>query len=192
MLILTDLDDTVLNFGDRFERWSAARGLPMTGRLRDIYRVERLLGVDVGTAIDLIREFTADRQVRHEAEPCALEVLPRLRARGWRFVGISACGEDPGYRRRRLDNLLEAFGFPFEDLICVPLGGCKAEILSRFPASVWVEDNATHAATGAGAGHRTFLVDRPYNVGAALPPEVVRVRGWHDVETALADVSVHP
>jgi hypothetical protein len=100
-------------------------------------------------------------------------------------VGISACGEDPAYRRRRLVNLRDAFGFPFEELICVPLGGCKADVLSRFPASVWVEDNAVHAATGAGFGHRTFLVDRPYNAGAPLPPEVVRVRGWREVEAAI-------
>ena len=185
-LILTDLDDTVLNFGDRFQDWALARNLPVAGRLRDLYRIERLLGTDIGTAIGLIREFTADPRVRHEAEPCAFQVLPRLRRSGYRFVGISACGDDPAYRVRRLHNLLEAFGFPFDDLICVPLGGCKAEVLGRFPASVWVEDNAGHAAAGAALGHRTFLLDRAYNAAAHLPPGVVRVGGWLEIEAALS------
>lgn len=203
-LILTDLDDTCLNFGDRFQAYVEARGLRTTGRLRDIWRIEDLLGITTEEVIPHLEAFTGDPDVRHEPEPCAQAVFPILRGHGYRFVGISACGTDPGYHARRVANLTEAFGFAFDALICVPFAGSKREILARYRDAVWVEDNLAHAETGAALGHRTFLIDRPYNSWAVRsarpesaaerpgeesegtqPVPIARVATWWDILGAL-------
>lgn len=203
-LILTDIDDTCLNFGDRFQAYVEAQGLRTTGRLRDIWRIEDLLGITTAAVLPHLAAFTGDPDVRHEPEPCAAEVFPILRGLGYRFVGISACGTDPGYHARRVANLTQAFGFAFDALICVPFAGSKREILARYQDAVWVEDNLAHAETGAALGHRTFLIDRPYNgwtvrstrpdiaterpgdAGEGTQPvPITRVATWWDILGAL-------
>lgn len=196
-LILTDIDDCVLNFSDRFQSYVESQGLPTQGRLRDLWRIERLLGIEVDAVHEILTAFTRDHSVHHEPEPCARDVLPELHRAGYRFVGISACGTDPEYRARRLKNLEAAFGFEFEALHCVPFGQSKAECLAAYPSAIWVEDTLGNALTGVAHGHRTFLLDRPYNrvddpaallAGPEEPvtgPPVVRVATWRDILATL-------
>ncbi len=186
--ILTDIDDTCLNFGDRFQAHAEARGYATRGRLRDVWRIEDCLDIPVEAVIPHLVAFTSDPAVRHEPEPCAAAVLPQLRAFGYRFIGISACGTDPAYRARRIANLTAAFGFAFDDVVCVPFGGSKAEALGRFAPAIWVEDHLGHARAGAQSGHRTFLLDRPYNrTGEEGEAEsgIERVATWWDILARL-------
>lgn len=195
-IILTDVDDCIVDFSDRFQRYVEGLGLPTQGRLREIWRIEQLLGIEPEAVIPLLHRFTGDPAITHDPEPCAREVLPDLHRAGYRFVAISACGTDPGYHARRLDNLQSAFGFAFEALHCVPFGASKQAVLAQYPSAIWVEDTLGHAHDGARAGHRTFLLDRPYNAGLAgtlatdpldsdPPPHITRVATWRDVRAML-------
>ncbi len=178
-LLLTDVDDCLLDFSNRFQAYVEALGMPTQGRLRDIWRIEQLLGINVDAVLALLERFNADESIRYEPEPCARQVLPALHRAGYRFVAISACGTDPGYHARRLAHLEATFGFPFEALHTVPLGVAKDEVLARYPSAIWVEDNLTHARDGARAGHRTFLLDRGHN---ATPDPADLIRGLDDHE----------
>jgi hypothetical protein len=190
-LILTDIDDTVLKFGDKFQDWCEAKGLPTFGRLRDLCTIETFLNCDRDRATELVIEFSTCRDTMPYLEPeeDALEVLPKLYAEGFRFVAISACVDTPEVADMRLENLERSFGFPWEVIHCVGLLKPKVQTLMQYDSTVWVEDNVWHAHTGAGIGHQTFLLDRPYNrfvpdgVTAEIKPK--RVQCWREIHKAI-------
>lgn len=186
-LILTDVDETVLDFTTPFESWVQAKGWSISGKMRDVYDLTKLLQTDLETAIGLVGEFHTDAPEFGllEPEPCAKVVLPRLYERGYRFVAITACVDTPEVRETRLTNLKAAFGFEFEDCHCVGLRTDKAAVLERYGRSIWVEDNPKHANDGARLGHRSFLLPQGYNSTAVLDSGVIRVQNWHELEGLL-------
>lgn len=183
-LILTDVDDTCLDFANEFERYAEGRGWKMYGRLRDIYSLEAFFGLPRDEAVALLHEFIQDRGHDQPAEPCAKTVIPELHAAGYEFVAITACGLDPVFRARRVRNLETAFGFRFDDVHVVNLRSPKSPILAMYDEAIWVEDHFGHAVAGAELGHRTFLIDRPYNRGQHHPL-VTRVTDWHEIQDSL-------
>lgn len=184
-LILTDIDETVLQFAEPFHDWMEARGYPGDGRLRDNYCMQRTFGIPKDEIEGHLHEFAhgTDWLSRLPPEDCAREVLPDLHRQGYRFVGITAI--DPAFHERRLANLERAFGFAFLGLHCVGLGGDKREALSAYPKAIWVEDHWQHALTGTELGHRSFLLTRSYN-RAHDDPRVTRVADWHAIRALLA------
>lgn len=183
-LILTDIDETVLQFAEPFHGWMEARGFPGDGRLRDNYCMRRTFGIPEHEIEEHLRAFAdTDWLTRLPPEDCAREVLPDLHRRGYRFVGVTAI--DPAFHDRRMENLERAFGFAFEALRCVGVGGGKREALAAYPEAVWVEDHWQHALTGADLGHRSFLLTRSYN-RAHSDPRVTRVPDWHAIRALIA------
>jgi hypothetical protein len=195
-LILTDIDDTVLKFGDKFQSWCVSKGLPTFGNLRDLCSIEEFLQIEREIATDLVIEFSSspDQMPFLEPEECALEFVPKLYAEGWQFTAISSCLDTPEVVVWRRENLERVFGIPFVDVHCTGLLKPKHDYLSRYDSTVWVEDNAFHATVGAGMGHRTFLLDRQYNrpgqihPGAGLTGENVpkRVKDWGAIYNAIS------
>lgn len=184
-LILTDVDETVLGFADPFQDWCEAKGYATSGRLRDMYDISRLLDVDADTANEIIREFGASGALDAQPpEECALEILPKLYKKGFRFIALTACGNDPIFRLKRRRCLEETFGFAWDDIHTIDLGDSKGPILSMYPPSVWVEDHFTHAVRGAEIGHNAFLLTREYNRGRKHP-KVNRVNSWFDIYDSL-------
>lgn len=183
-LILTDIDETVLMFADPFHDWMAARGVVGDGRLRDNYCLTKTFGIPRDEVHGVLAEFAlGDGWVsRLPPEVCAKEVLPDLYKRGFRFVGITAVDEP--VHDRRMENLEREFGFAFEALHCVGLGGSKRDVLSRYPSSVWVEDHWGHALDGAIIGHKSFILTRAYNQHEN-DPRVTRVADWHAIRDQI-------
>jgi hypothetical protein len=184
MRILTDVDDTCLRFADELERYAGDMGWPVFGRLRDIYDLATFFGTTREEAVDKLHDFIRIRGHEQPPESCAAEVIPNLRAKGYDFVAVTACGLDPVFRLKRVRNLEHAFGFRFEDVHVVDLRAEKTPILSLYEPAVWVEDHFGHAVAGAELGHRTFLLDRQYNRGQEHPL-VTRVPDWHAIAEYL-------
>lgn len=183
-LILTDVDDTVLEYATPFQDWLASyKGITSTERLRDRYSVEKSFDVTRERAIELMTEYTPF-MTDQPAEPCAAEVLPRLYRDGWRFVAITACGLSEEFRRQRLATLEKAFGFPWDAIHVVDLRTPKTTYLRRYTPSIWVEDNLDHAIDGSKLNHNSFLLNRAYN-DAEVPKGVTRVRDWHEIAEHL-------
>ncbi|RYD64421.1 MAG: hypothetical protein EOP83_09810 [Verrucomicrobiaceae bacterium] len=183
-LILTDIDDTCLEFATPFQDYAEAQGIPTFGRLRDLYSLEAFMRLERAAAIEHLKGFALNHGHEYPAEVCAKSILPQLHADGYKFVAITACGLDPVFRLRRVRNLEDQFGFRFDDVHVVDLGASKAAILAEYPPSIWVEDHFGHAVVGAELGHRAFLLDRAYN-RVDSHPLVTRVKDWHEIAEIL-------
>lgn len=183
MYILTDVDDTVLEFGDSFQKWAEDRGHVPRGRVRNIG--------DIATVFDMETDDGIVEDYFHAAafgemtpEPDALDVLPRLHKLGVKFVAITACSDHPNVIAKRTRNLEEAFGFKWEAVHCTGVHRPKVTLLNAYKPSVWVEDNPIHAVVGAELGHQTFLLDRPYNQ-SLIHPKVSRITDWYEIERRI-------
>jgi uncharacterized HAD superfamily protein len=184
-LILTDVDETVLQFAQPFQDWCIANGHQTRGTLRDDYSIEAMLDCTRERAEEILDAFAkAGGMIEQPTEICAATVLPRLYAAGHDFVAITACGLDEDFRQERWLRLGAAFGFPWQAVHVVELGGCKESYLRFYDQTVWVEDNVRHAAAGARLGHQVFLLDRAYNRGFEHDG-VTRVRDWHEIADRL-------
>lgn len=181
-IILTDIDETVLDFTTPFEKWLVGKGWSLRGHMRDNYDLTKILDIDVDAVMLLIEEFhtVAPEFENLEPEPCAGVILPRLKAEGYRFIGITAAVDTEHVRQRRLRNLNAAFGFEWDDCICVGLRQPKSHILEQYAPAIWVDDNFNHAVGGAEVGHRTFMQSHGYNAGLSHPL-VTRVADWHEI-----------
>ena len=178
-LILTDIDDTLLKFGDAFQEWAESKGYQSNGtRVRECCSIQDVFNFDRETVTKLVVEFSNDKDLMSNLIPekDALAVIPVLYKMGYQFVAISACVEVTEIRRKSLE---DAFGIPWLDVHCTGLEQPKHEVLSSYDTSWWVEDNITHALAGAEIGHRTFLLDRPYNQTILPVGNPIRVNSWH-------------
>lgn len=183
--ILTDVDDTVLDFTRPFQDWARKKGYEFEGCMREMDGggIPRLLGIDREEADRLVTEFTLESEEfgNLPPEPCAAEVLPRLKKAGCQFVAITATIDSKENHTRRFNNLYRAFGFPFIPVYLTGLGQSKERWLKTFDPTIWVEDNFEHAVNGAEAcGHQSIIIDRTYN-SMKSHPLVHRVRNWHEI-----------
>jgi hypothetical protein len=187
-LILTDIDDTVLNYVIPFRAWMEGKGYHPVRPFGEVYNLGQIYGLDDDRAMALIEEFThSDVFGELKAETCAKEVLPRLKEAGYRFVAISATVDSKENRDRRMQNLANEFGFEFEDCFCTGLRLPKTPYLESYrgKSDIWVEDNFFHAVDGAEMGHETFIITRKYNEGMSHE-KVRRVETWHEIESYLS------
>ncbi len=184
-IILTDIDDTVLKFAEGFEAWAIKKkhlrlkeGMTVRGQ----GSIMGPFGLSREETDELVIEFSEENFYCLQPEPDALQVIPQLYAMGYQFVGISSCINTYSAVADRRDNLTRVFGIPWLDVHCVGLLQSKKAILERYEPAIWVEDNAHHALVGARLGHKTYLLDRPYNDGV-LPIEenLKKAISWEDV-----------
>lgn len=185
-LILTDVDDTCLKFADPFQDWlKNTKGMAGHSRLLHSYDVGKWLGIPEPQAADLIVEYLGSGHILDQPpEPCALEVIPRLHEQGYEFVAITACGTNPDFAQKRRKRLEEVFGFRWQNVHCVELGGNKDAYLRFYSPTIWVEDNWKHALNGQEIGHRSFILTRGYNEHLDHP-EITRVIDWHEIECMI-------
>lgn len=177
--ILTDVDDTVLKFADIFQEWLETRGIVYPDRLRDNPRHSS----DIG---ELIHHFIENPDLIGNLPPeeDAIKVLPTLYENGWKFVAITAVPDNRDIVEARKENLEKVFGFKWENVHCVGLGGDKTETLKRYPQSIWVEDNHKNALVGASVGHKSFLLNRPSNSKYA-DDSITRIENWHEIASLI-------
>lgn len=168
-LILTDIDDTVLQFANAFEAWAVQeKGYTLTQSIRFGGSIQDAIGCHRDVVDDLIIEFSTNPSFFGVIPPedDALAVIPVLHKMGYEFAAISSCVDGPEVTEVRRKNLEEAFGIPWLDVHCAGLMASKVSYLSKFDSAYWVEDNSGHACVGAAMGHKTFLLERAYNLRA--------------------------
>lgn len=178
MIYLTDIDETVLQFNEPFKKWVRERGY----ETNDAFKLEESLNISREKTEELITDFheSSEEFLNLPVMPCAKDVLPDLYNDGVRFIAITAAVNSENVRKRRLKNLKNAFGFEWDDCICVGLGNSKKEQLARFDSTVWVDDSFVHAVSGYEVGHKSFLMCQPYNRNFSHP-FVKRVKTWHEI-----------
>jgi hypothetical protein len=184
-ILITDIDDTILVFGDAFQKWAVdVKGYTLLQDVRNGGSIQDALGIDIETMTQLVIEFSENPELFStlEPEPDALIVIPEIYLMGYQLVAISSCVNSPEVVTGRRKNLEDAFGVPWLDVHCTGLLQPKESYLKLFQPTWWVEDNAGHALAGAKMGHTALLLDRPYNRKIELTSSnPTRVNNWYDV-----------
>lgn len=184
--ILTDLDNTLLDFAPHFEEWAESQGYKITrGVINQTYDFQDAFEEDVSDVGALLRPFfLCDHTMSNfPALADTVEPIQRLREQGFEFVGITACEPIAGLSRLRHQNLKNLFGFDFEEVFVTGYELPKATVLKNYGPSYWVEDNLKHAVEGAVLGHEVFLIDQCYNQCVEGPFK--RVKNWLEIEAAI-------
>ena len=184
-MILTDVDGVLLDWFGGFRDFLLWKGIEVENAFEPADW--SMVGyVNHPNIQGLIAEFNSSPEFGElMAYADALITLQNLHAQGHEVVAITSCSADPAVHAMRLKNLESEFGFKFKDLICLPLMKSKTAVLSQYtpnPGTIWVEDSLHGAQSGVETGHKTFLINRRYNVGHETNRAVVRVDNWFDID----------
>lgn len=191
-LILTDIDGVVLQWGKAFGHYIKQMGLvPDTHNIRPAYKVEKILNITKGEAYKLIDEFHHSKYFMDLIPYTdAFMYIHHLAEEGYRFIGITACGEvnNKIVYDNRYKNLNKYFFNIFEDLHIMPLGQSKAEFLSRYKNAYWIEDTLRNAITGLEFGHFTFFINREEDIrDQGSHPMITEFSSWKEIYIQLND-----
>lgn len=160
--IIFDCDDVLLNWQRGFTDW-----------MFDFHQIQLDpagpqswdMNLWVGqNALPFVQQFNASPDFGNlQACEGSQQAIARLYAAGHSIHVITACSDHPEAIARREANLDRVFGDVFSSIICIPLGGKKADALRSLPLGAWIEDNVDHALTGREIGHRTFIMRMNHN-----------------------------
>lgn len=93
----------------------------------------------------------------------AVEAIKAQREQFEKIIVVTSCGDDPHVRDARLKSYEAGLDGQFDDVIFLPLGGCKKDVMSTLPKGVFVDDQLRVLRPVVEAGHKGFLFDRNYN-----------------------------
>lgn len=195
--ILTDVDGVLLDWIDGFLNWCVNhKSYPTTilDQRTNAYDLETMLSTTLDVILSLITEFNNSpyfgqlRSTKHSEI-----VIPKLLERGYTFIAITACGEDHHHYETRLNNLVQVFGSNvFDELVILPVGGCKKDALLKYKDTnmVWIEDTVSHCVAGADLGLNAHLINQVYNTDnisdlKVLASGITRVNDWHELAEKL-------
>lgn len=192
-LILTDIDEVLLDWGGHFEAWYLKTaptfgGPTPNGPLHEFHDIEEWLGCTYANTRKLIEQFNQCKDHFPKITPYdhAVEYVTRLKSEGYSFVAITACSKDYWTHDARRTNLEKYFPGVFDTIHCVGLGQPKTEFLERYKPTWWIDDKVKHAEDGGRLGHKAFLMEQPYNVDADIKYSK-RVKDWKDIYDCISD-----
>jgi len=168
-LVLLDVDEVLLDWFSGFAPFAEkilGRSLPPEGPLQ--FDMTRWLGfTDRRDTISLVRSFNDREETgsdRLKPIPGAVEGVAALKEFGYRLVVVTSFTDHPASVSRRQANLDRVFGIgAFEDMVCIPLGGCKRDSLAKFPSGAWIDDLPGNVLAGHAAGHDAAVLDAHHN-----------------------------
>lgn len=194
--ILTDIDEVVLKYHEGFERYIRNNPELLSSRGIKIPHDEHHLSLkrnimewlhhhDEDNIKALVDDFAMSEEFSCLEAGWESDIyFPKLIAKGYRFVGITACGSSVVTFALRMKNLSKLFNNAFLTAHCIDYRDSKKKILEGFPPSIWVEDNLKNAIYGLETGHRTFLMS-DFKSQSMAPSGLTIVRSWKDIEEAL-------
>ena len=184
-VILTDVDDAILNWSDPFQEWALKNtDYRPSNRLQECENIEAWLGCTYEETRDFIQRFNKDPDIWPNFEPLphAVEVVKRLHEEeGYKFVALTACDTDDWTYQHRRANLHRVFGGAFDTLHCVGLSQKKTGHLTRYRGTYWIEDKWSHAVDGADVGHTPFLMEYGHSRGKK-DVRIRNVQSWLQIE----------
>lgn len=149
--ILTDIDETVLQWEQSFIAWAIKEYSELSHcktyrEIRALSPSEYFYG----------GEFNASSAfINIPAFQDSLDILPKL-ANDFKFVAVTACGS--GFKVPRVQNLENLFPNLFEEIYCIELGESKMDILNRYPGCIFVDDHISHCTESSNANFETYMI----------------------------------
>ncbi len=184
--LITDVDDVLLQWLPAFKSHLESRSFSFNKSYPSQWSLDGWVSSPSGELLDVVEVQKLILEFNHspdfgklmpyeEASP----VLRKLKELGFIIAAVSSCTDDAEAYARRLNNLNTHFGNGlFNKVICLGLGQSKADVLSGFSPSLWLDDNVSNVEVGAHYGHRSYLMTRPWNRNINA---VCRIDDWQDV-----------
>lgn len=182
-LILTDIDHVILNHADAFQNWliDYKSNRYKDRNWRNYPNIEDFMETTTDKVNEVILEFNRSKYFKDlKPEYKSEEYIPMLKNEGYSFIGITACGTDEKVKENRYINMEKYFPGIFDEIFYVDDPKDKLYYLSKYEESIWVEDSEDNALLGDGCGHRTYLMDQPYNI-CFSSKNIKRVYSWEDI-----------
>lgn len=181
--VLTDIDHVVLHHATSFQKWLGDNYCPSfkNKNWEEYIDFEEWLGMNTKEANEIIHKFNTSIYFSELfPEKDAEIIIPKLKDKGYNFIGITACGDHSDIKKYREMNIQKYFPDIFDTIYYVNNPNDKLEILSSYPPSYWVEDHISNAVLGKNCGHKTYLIDQPYNKNFKCE-DITRVKSWEEI-----------
>lgn len=189
--ILTDVDGVLLNWNSAFEYFMAKNGYLLLDDNKNRYSLSKRFGITRDVMDEYVNEFNQSKMISN-LKPFrdSEHYVKQLSSEGYRFIAITNVGVSIKTTEYRTENLISCFGDIFDDIICLPLGTSKYEILSKWEESglYWIEDKFSNALDGHSIGLNAILVDHEYNRDFSTTrfPRVSNETPWKEIYDIIA------
>lgn len=198
---LFDCDDVLLDWHSGFIEFLRGEGyLPCPAGPQD-WDLAHWIGCSSEDARRAVLRFNASPAFgRLDAMPGAINTIFELRSQGHTIDVITSCGATHALRMARMDNLNAVFQNPmvrgkppFGKLHILDIGVSKFETLMRYdPSCVFVEDNFSHARSGAIRGMKSYCIRRSHNRRHEAENPETAVTWIDDISDVLRDFPCIP
>lgn len=180
-ILLTDLDDTVLEWNSAFLPFLEDLGYVRYDRVTDSFLYEHMYDLSSQEINKLIEDFQHSCFFENlSPSNNAQEILPKFKEMGYKIVGISAAANTAISLKNRWLNISVHFPNTFDEIYHTSGSENKRPYLGRFKKAVWVEDNHFCAIEGVNQGHDTYLITKPHNQ-KSISNKFRRVNCWRDI-----------
>lgn len=181
-ILLTDIDETVLQWVDPFFNWVETELGINHNRDPNVFEFKDALGCETSDESNaIIRQFNNTYHFGQlDPYPHAKEVIEQLQKEGWEFIAISTCSYSETTQSLREENIKRVFGNAFSEIHCIEYDVGKNATLERFDGTWWVEDNAHWAQSALQYNHKPIIITQPYNA-TFDHPEIPRVTDWREI-----------
>lgn len=190
-LILTDIDECVLQYHESFELW--IRNNPDLLKEFNIEVPEpnshltlkqdmiTWLQADRGVVNILVDLFARTEGFRNLSPGWESDIyIPLLYNMGYKFIAITSAGKGSVIKENRTQNLETYFPNMFTSIHCIEWEDSKENYLKLYKPAWWVEDRISNAKMGIPYCHRPFLINNSYNQGN-IPAGIKRVSSWKSI-----------
>lgn len=182
-VLLTDVDGVILDWVKTFGEYAVSRGFTLRMEHPKTWEMTEWFGATTEQIRELISDMNSSAIFESiPAFPDAQKVLPIL-AEKYDLVAITSCSSDALTVERRIKNL-ELIDVKFKDVHCLDFNVSKKDLLSAYPTTLWVEDRFEGAESGVETGHKSFLINRSYNLNQ-FHQKIVKVDSWHQIHSLL-------
>jgi len=186
-LILSDCDGVLLNWNASFTEWMWDEH---SHELHDVtqYNIAKRFnllspagGIDETLGQRLVSEFNQSDNV-HDLDPMpgAVRYVKYLYEEcGRTFDIITSLDGDPRSTEKRIINLRRHFGHAIKTVHNVDpkIGKSKALQLYR-KGHWWIEDHPGNAELGVRIGHKSILIEHPYNNECPPNSKIFYIQSW--------------
>lgn len=182
MRLILDCDGVLLNYAKGYAKYFCEKhGIAIPQGDPDSFDMSNWIGRPFEEILPEIVEFNSGRVAdfgRLEPMPGAVEAVAELHERGWDMRIATSMSDASEAEALRHENLDIVFGPVFSEMVCLPLGACKKEALSRLAPGIFIDDLALNVRAGIEAGHQGLLMDLAHNRDET---GIDRIMGWPEI-----------
>jgi len=186
-LILTDADGVLFDWITGFNLWMEGKGYTRLYGFERYYTIEKWYNISRGKAMNLVATYNSSAAIG--CLPAYLDSVKYVKKlhdnHGYKFVVITAFGDDEYAIKLRKRNLRKVFGDVFEEILFVGLLKSKLELLKLYEPAIWIEDRPSSAEDGHSVGHKTFLFRHGHNEHMTTNHEITRVNSWKEIYNSI-------